>query len=41
MLQHVLEMNVTGDCLRLKSAALEGGIPMAHSYGKQIAAKAG
>jgi len=40
-MKHVLKMNVTGDCLRLKSAALEGGIPMAQSYGKEIAVKAG
>ena len=38
-MEHVLGMNVAGDCLRLKSAALEGGIPMAQGYGRQIAAK--
>ncbi len=40
-MKHVLNMNVTGDCLRLKSALLEGGIPMAQGYGKEVAAKLG
>jgi len=35
-MKHVLKMNTTGDCLRLKSAQLEGGIPMAQDYGKQV-----
>ena len=38
-MKHVLKMNMTGDCLRLKSASLEGGIPMAQGYGKQLAAR--
>ncbi len=38
-MKHVLKMNVTGDCLRLKSAGLDGGISMAHSYGKDISSK--
>ena len=38
-MKHVLKMNTTGDCLRLKSAALEGGIPMAQGFGKDLASK--
>jgi flavorubredoxin len=38
-MKHVLKMNVTGDCLRLKSASLDGGIAMAHSYGKDLSGK--
>jgi len=38
-MQHVLKMNMAGDCLRLKNAGLEGGIPMAQGYGKQVAQK--
>ena len=38
-MKHVLKMNVTGDCLRLKSVELDGAIPMAQSYGKDMAAK--
>ncbi len=37
-MKHVLNMNMAGDCLRLKSASLQGGIPMAQDYGKQMAA---
>jgi flavodoxin len=39
-MQHVLGLNMAGDCLRLKSVSLEGGIPMAQGYGKAMAAKA-
>ena len=38
-MKHVLKMDMAGDCLRLKSASLEGGIPMAQGYGRQLAAK--
>lgn len=37
-MKHVLNMNLSGDCLRLKSASLQGAIPMAQDYGKQVAA---
>jgi flavorubredoxin len=37
-MKHVLNMNMSGDCLRLKSASLQGAIPMAQDYGKQVAA---
>lgn len=40
-MKHVLNMNVAGDCLRLKSATLDGGIPMAQGYGKELAGKLG
>ena len=36
---HVLKMNMAGDCLRLKSAVLEGGIPMAQGYGRSLGSK--
>lgn len=38
-MKHVLKMDMVADPLRLKSAALDGAIPMAHDYGKQLAAK--
>ena len=38
-MKHVLNMNMVGDALRLKSAALEGGRQMAQEYGRQIAKK--
>lgn len=38
-MKHVLGLNMTDDCLRLKSAILEGGVPMSQGYGKSIAAK--
>jgi flavorubredoxin len=38
-MQHVLKMNMTGDCLRLKSAVLEGGVPMAQGYGRTLGGK--
>jgi NAD(P)H dehydrogenase (quinone) len=36
---HVLQMSMVADPLRLKSAALQGGVQMAQDYGKQIAKK--
>ncbi len=38
-MKNIFEMNVIGDCLRLKSAALQGGVPMAQDYGKSLADK--
>lgn len=38
-LKHIMEMNMVGDCLRLKSSGLDGGIQMAQSYGKEVAQK--
>ena len=38
-MKHILKMNLAGDCLRLKSANLDGGRAMAQDYGKQVAAK--
>ena len=38
-LLHIMEMDMVGDALRLKSAALQGGVQMAQDYGKKIAAK--
>jgi flavodoxin len=36
-MKHIFKMSMGGDCLRLKSASLEGGSVMAQSYGKEIA----
>ncbi len=36
-MKHIFKMNMGGDCLRLKSAVLEGGTVMAQDYGKEIA----
>ena len=36
-MKHIFKMNLAGDCLRLKSAALEGGVQMAQGYGKDLA----
>lgn len=39
-MRHVLEMEmVASGALRLKSAILDGAIPMAQSYGRELAAK--
>ncbi|KMY66742.1 nitric oxide synthase [Desulfocarbo indianensis] len=38
-LKNIFEMDIAGDCLRLKSAALQGGVPMAQDYGKSLADK--
>ncbi|MCB2193327.1 MAG: flavodoxin domain-containing protein [Deltaproteobacteria bacterium] len=35
-MKNIFKMNMGGDCLRLKSADLEGGVQMAQSYGKEI-----
>jgi len=35
-MKNIYKMNMGGDCLRLKTADLEGGIQMAQGYGKQI-----
>lgn len=35
-MKHVLKMNMAGDCLRLKSADLDGGVVMAQEYGKGL-----
>ena len=40
-MQNVFNMNMVGQPLRLKSAALGGGIKMAQDYGRQIAQKLG
>jgi len=40
-MKHIFKMRMAGDCLRLKTAALEGGIQMAQSYGKEIAGMMG
>ncbi len=36
-MKHVLNMKMAGGPLMLKSTALEGGMRMAHDYGRQIA----
>jgi flavorubredoxin len=36
-MKNVFGMETAGDCLRLKSAALQGGLDMAHDYGKSLA----
>jgi flavorubredoxin len=36
-MKHVFNMNMGGDCLRLKNAGLEGGVQMAQGYGKDLA----
>ena len=38
-MDHILEMDMVGGPLKLKSAALGGGIQMAQDYGKQVAKK--
>ena len=38
-MKNVLKMDVVGDCLRLKSGHLGGGVQMAQEYGRQIAMK--
>ena len=40
-MKNIFKMNMAGDCLRLKSAALEGAVPMAQGYGKDLAGLAG
>ena len=36
-MKNIFEMDIAGDCLRLKSAALQGGVAMAQDYGKSLA----
>ena len=38
-MKHILDMNMVGGPLRLKSAALGGGTKMAQDYGKEIGKK--
>jgi flavodoxin len=38
-MKHVLALDMTGDCLRLKTVNLEGGPAMAQGYGKEIGEK--
>ncbi len=40
-MKNVFEMEMVGDSLRLKSAALEGGVQMAQSYGRGVGATLG
>lgn len=35
-MKNIFKMNMGGDCLRLKTASLDGGVQMAQSYGKEI-----
>jgi flavodoxin len=39
-MKNIFEMNVAGDCLRLKTVSLQGGVPMAQDYGKELGEKA-
>ncbi|MCB2226459.1 MAG: flavodoxin domain-containing protein [Desulfarculaceae bacterium] len=36
-MKNIFKMNMGGDCLRLKTVDLEGGVPMAQGYGKDLA----
>jgi flavorubredoxin len=38
-MKNVLQMDMVGDCLRLKSSNLGGGVQMAQEYGRQMAQK--
>ena len=38
-MKHILKMDMVGDCLRLKSTSLGGGVQMAQEYGGGIAKK--
>ncbi|MEJ5357225.1 MAG: flavodoxin domain-containing protein [Desulfobacterales bacterium] len=38
-MKNVFRMDMLGDCLRLKSSRLGGGLQMAHEYGRQLARK--
>ena len=38
-MKNIFEMNMVGGSLRLKSSALQGGIQMAQSYGREVAEK--
>ena len=38
-MQHIFNMDMVADCLRLKSSSLGGGVNMAQEYGRQLAQK--
>ncbi len=38
-MKHILNMDMVGDTLRLKSSSLGGGLQMAQDYGREIAKK--
>jgi len=38
-MRHIFKMEMAKEPLRLKAASLEGGVPMAQGYGREIAAK--
>ena len=38
-MRNVFQMNMVANALRLKSSLLEGAIPVAQSYGREVAAK--
>ncbi|ADK85002.1 flavodoxin/nitric oxide synthase [Desulfarculus baarsii DSM 2075] len=38
-MRHIFKMDMVGDSLRLKAASLDGAVPMAQGYGKQVGAK--
>ena len=40
-MKHVLKMDMVGDCLRLKSSSMGGGLQMAQEYGRGITKKLG
>ena len=39
-MKNIFNMNMVGDCLRLKSVTLGGGLQMAQEYGRQVGKKA-
>ena len=40
-MKHILKMAMVGDCLRLKSSSIGGGLQMAQDYGRGITKKLG
>lgn len=40
-MKHILKMDMVGDCLRLKSSSIGGGLQMAQDYGRGITKKLG
>ncbi len=38
-MRHIFNMDMVGDSLRLKAANLDGAVPMAQGYGKQVGEK--
>ena len=38
-MKHIFKMNMVDEPLRLKTSSIQGGIPMAQNYGKEIAKK--